>query len=954
MTPQPRRLEQVRRVLAAGGGWNRRSRGALLAWARGEGLSDAELSQLLSQALGIRVPSAPPLVETPRVAVVRASAPRWWLAVISVLGLGVSGWLAMRLAGKMDTSPAPATPAVSRGAPPDATPVRTQPPPPVPFSQPPGIDPSSAARPAEAEQTPAGLGPRPAGELSRVDLKRFADAWLDACTEWPERDSLTRAADLRELAAWMAGCVSARDAEQMEWARLDARERARDARAQLLDEAFDAMLWAEIAHAPELSSEMAGRIHAPPVASARDALKAWALSKVDALARGYAAADARERWQAWIQSVSTLSDPAQQAECALAALDAILRVDAPLDRAGLAADAAGSMVALLPRQPSQPGFQTVREAWTRWLTEPSLRSSRLWALGGVWRARDAQIDPSLLPGERDDAAARARLAARWRARADQSTQAWWAPLRDAHRTPHPAADAPAVARLQDLADRIRILRQLGHGAGEAPPAVATVRPSAPADPAADAHWSRDLLDEHVETRLRALRVMRAAAPTALAPADAEALAGIAISGATLDEVQLAQDVVRASLQSVPVMREAAAHALALASEPLRSADFVQAWVGRPLPVDGSDALRAWAIAELLRRDRAPLDAAADRLASELRAWRGATSERSAEDAGVQAWERAASAAKEVSLLHVPAELQPLASGMDARVRRLRRIAPEGPRGLAAALAVLCDAEAVRGSVRRSGDAGTLRLLADGASARRASAADALAQIQASIDALSEMALLWAGAPPEPAPAALVRPPADAQALVAALGPLDLPQGGAPADARAARAALAKALRADPDGASSVALGMAQLADQRADRRRWLECAAALGAGSMLPDMQAERARDALELARVLAWSRRAAVDQLGERLLRESRPRTMQAVQAFAQERGVPAGALLKVLRTPADPAWSPLLEALRARVAATLGVPGVSWSDALEGGAADPVPEADAAQPWRLALPGS
>ena len=59
MSAPPDRVEQVRRVLAAGGGWNRRSRATLFAWARAEGLAEAELAALLAKALGIRVPAKP-------------------------------------------------------------------------------------------------------------------------------------------------------------------------------------------------------------------------------------------------------------------------------------------------------------------------------------------------------------------------------------------------------------------------------------------------------------------------------------------------------------------------------------------------------------------------------------------------------------------------------------------------------------------------------------------------------------------------------------------------------------------------------------------------------------------------------------------------------------------------------------------------------------------------------
>ena len=280
---------------------------------------------------------------------------------------------------------------------------------------------------------------------------------------------------------------------------------------------------------------------------------------------------------------------------------------------------------------------------------------------------------------------------------------------------------------------------------------------------------------------------------------------------------------------------------------------------------------------------------------------------------------------------------------------LQRLADRGPRAFAGALASLCDVEAARLSVRRLSDADALRLIADQASAARSRATDAIEQAAISLDALADMQLMAAGAQAESLPMATVRGVPDAVAAARSLDDADRALAKSAPDTGAAIEALRRAFEADAATAPSVALGLAQVSSTGPQRRAWLEAAELLGAGASLPDDASSDRRDALGAAQLLAWAARGQGDRLA--LARLSGPQR-QAADRLAAACGVSSEQCMQALRETDDRLHQVTVAALRARVAAALGSGHPSWSSVIDGGQASPLPEADAARPWRLVVP--
>ena len=914
------------------------------------------LERLLMRALEVASPLAgsPPLPAPPSEPT--RERPRWWLSAASVAGLALSALLLARLAPRIGSAGPPMKVAQVPAASISTEPVRQLPPAPVSFPTPPRIEAAPSA--VEHGEMPS-LGTRPAGELSRPVMLGWRDAFVAMSTAWPAMEAQARASALASLASWMA----AGGAADLGSLRALANEAlaGMEPRARMLGEALDAMLLSQVAASPRLSSEVAAD---PAVVSASGidaphALERWASRQVAALAGGMDAPDARGRWSGWLQAVGAIDAPEARSALALGAIGAILRGNAHLDGQGIAADALGSLLAGVPSHPEQPGFAAVRDALAAWLRDPSIPSARLWALGGIWRAGSDPPDAWLLPGERDGPQARAALAGRWSQLSAAAPTPVWKPLLEqlGRVAPRPA-EARLEARLDDLASRLRLLRRAE--SSEAPPAEALVEPDAAIGPtpAPESRWARQLSEVAADTRQRALREMRAEAPEALAPADAAALAARALGAASRDERTLAQEVVHGSLAANAAMREALAHEVALCADPRLSVEFLERLLRRELPADEAASLRVAALVGLLgslppSADTRAAAGAMRRVHGEARAWAAAAGLADLDDASAIAWSMATRACAEAPTLRPPPETQPLVRGIVDRVRRLSRIAPDGPRGFAAALAVLCDARAARLSVQRANLADQLRRIADAASTARARASDALQQAAISLDALATMHLLVAGAPVTVPPAeSHAGQQADRQARATALGELDradamLAEGAG--DRRLVNGALRHATSLDVTLAGRVALALAQAESEPARRATLLEAATMLGEGATLPPADRADLADGLALAQLLAWSERGQ----GDRLVAARMPeRVRSALAAFAAASGSSIDECLACLRQSGSPQRARLCERLRSAALHAIDPASGGWLGAISAGQAAALPEGDAAQPWRFSFP--
>lgn len=954
-------VEWVRQVVTACGGWNRRSRGALLAWARAEGIDDARLERLLTEALATprrrteaRVPAAEPTRE--RSASTSVPRPRWWLAALAVVGLAASVWLLVRLAPRIESPRAPAKPAVA-ASPSAVETARTMPPAPVSFPTPPEI--RAASAPAEPDRA-APLGQRPAGELSRMSVQAWREAFASTARAWPAMAPAARRTEIEALAAWLAG-GGASDLAALRAAREQAQS-GLDPGARMLADALDAMIAAQVAASPRVSSIVAAD---PAFASqgrvdASRALVAWASAQVPRLVADLGAVDARARWAGWLQAVGSLEGERERASLALGAIDALLRSDARLDGQGLAADALGSLLAGVPSRPDLPGFVEVRDAWAGWLRDARVSSARLWALGGIWRARGEAPDAWLLPGERDGAQARAALAERWsRLDAAAAEPAWKRLLAEWARPVAREPDARLDARIDDLVARVRLARRSESPSGALGALPVPARPVVATDARREpeVRWSRSLSDPSAEARQRALREMRTEAPDALAAADAAALAARAIGAQAREERSLAQEILQGPLADSAVMRDAVAREVAVCADPRLVSDFLERLLGVDLPASDAGALRAAALARLLRSPEAAGDASAatSRLAEEVQAWAELPDAGGARtDPAEPAWALADRACLEAGALRPPSAVQPLVAGIADRSRRLARLAPDGPRAFAAALALLCDARAAKLSVLHAARAEDLRRLADAASAARARAGDAVQQAAISLDAIAGMHLLVGGAPVPiqgPAPRDAAAPAESARA--AARVELERAEGllaGESVERRRLAGALRHAVALDPQVAGEAALAWAQSCDDPPERARHLEAAALLGDGAALPPPDALDAEDGLALAQLLAWSDRGQVDRLAPAKLPA---RSRAAAARLAAASGMSLEDLLSNLRQGGSDARARLAARLRAAALHGLDRRAAGWPGAFAAGEAGPLAEGDAAQPWRFTIPG-
>ena len=948
------RVRQVRELLARTGGWNARTRAALVAWARAEGVGEAELARILEVVLSIRV--APASRRAPEASEpVRAPQPpvrRWIVTALVVIGLALSIALLRLLMERVGTLPARTT-ASKQVAARDtvAAPERTLPPPPVSFPTPPTLAPDSP-KPVLREAEP--LRPRSDRALEAAEVQAWRDGYAALAAAWISMPLERRDAVLESLAAWMALASSPEELAAMRTAADRAASDAVDARAGTLARALRAMLEAQVARRDRLSPAVAGdRAFGSGVSpTANEALEAWAASQIVLLVDELAQSDARDRWTGWLEAVRQIERPAARTGLSLAAIDALLRSQARLDSQGLAADALGSLVRALPSGPDQEGFGTVRGRMIGWLKDSGISSERLWALGGVWRSVPAPPLERLLVGERDSMATRLQLAAQWESLGSESTLPSWQPLLEALQQPVPSSDAPLARRLDALCDRLVLLRRIDALAARRDPAQVTPA-SAPqvvslreVESDEEPQWVKQLSAPRTEVRMQALQALRSAGVPPVSRADNAAIAFRALSAASKEERQLAQQVIREAMLDAPAMRLAIARELAVTADPRHALDLLQDIGGYDLPTEDVPSLRAEALASILASlpPGEALEAAMAslvRLDAEFALWVGAGS--APVEAGVAAWRFAHRAVNASGSLRPLAPLDAAVSGAVARARRLERLAPAGPRGFAGALAVIADLEAARLSVQQPRAFEAVRGFLAELSRARARSVDAIEQAGRSLDAIARVRLAALGAPLEARAA-----PADSGVDVAA-GAADLARAESLDVSKTTAASrrlelLSRAVAADPSLAVSAALLLAQDAQAPAMQEAWIERAQALGAAVEAPSGMSRAS--ALALAQLLSAAERGQLDRV---VAPKAGAAGRAELERFAQAQGVTLEALLTALRTSTDPTRLARIDSLREVVLHAVCPSARPWLGALASGRATPMPEADASQPARL-----
>ena len=932
------RLAWIRTVITAHGGWNRRSRAALHAWARDQLLDERVLVQLVEEAYRAPLPAARTVAPSPQPPAEQPTPPaprRWWLTVISVVGMATSLALFWLLLGRLPSTPTgshvqnqpPAAPA------PAATdPSRTLPPPPVSFPTPPTL--GGDAQPSAAAAATA-LEARPPGALTAEALERWRLACAQAMVDWPAMAPSQRDRVVGSLAEWIAQSPTAGDIERLQAAASVNAAHAFDARDGVLASAFDAMLQARVRADERLTPAAAATLGGTPAlgGDASSALQAWALQQVPVLETSLQQSDARERWLGWLQAVAAIERADARTQCVLAAIDAMVRGKARLDGQGLAADVLGSLLASLPGDPRQSGFDATRRAFVVWLSDANIASARLWALGGIWRSGGHAPDAWLLPGERDSAQARAALVKRWNAIDTARAAAPWQPLQDRMRALESLAPANATGQVVALAEWTQLIRQITallqqKDPERVQPAVAMDRPVAPRASVQDEAWSARLADPRPERRMEALQALRAKAPEALGERDADALATRAFSAPGKDERALAQMIIRDNLLQSPVMLRAMAMETARADEPRNAAELIEGATGRMLVGDEPLPMRARSIAGLLaqmppRAARGELDVAIRRLQAEMVGWGTEVGVSGMQgDAGGDAWRIADRVRDGLQGLPIPDAVQPLMQEIDARMRRLQRVAWCGPRGFAAATAVLCDLQAVTLASQYLQLAPTLRLLADDAAARRSTAASALAQSSISLQTIARMQLACAGAPVVAPPAAAVASPADHAGAMQRLVDADSLLGAKEVDVPRVQVVLAQALQEDASLVGSVDLARAR-AMPSSTQSQWLESARATGSGAMLPAPDAMA--DGLALASLLA--QRGQSDRLG---VQRGNEQATRALEAFAAAQSMSSAEVLKRLRSGDAAERDAMRERMEAAVILQLDPEAAPWLSAI------------------------
>ncbi|MBL9140973.1 MAG: hypothetical protein JNK53_03820 [Phycisphaerae bacterium] len=396
----------------------------------------------------------------------------------------------------------------------------------------------------------------------------------------------------------------------------------------------------------------------------------WLRTRVNALADASVRADSAlvadlcDGWVAALDTAATVGgDEVLVARdgAALAAIEALLRSGAGLDRPGTPAAAMGTLLDAVPWTAGATRRDRVVEAWKSWMADATIASRSLHGMTSVLSARrpGPWWDPWLVVDARANAAERDAVAARLApalGEASASTPVATAALRGVDpqllrrwhsaataiaQKPEPASDAGRVARTAEfmalveaarLLERGRVsdadarLTQLEHADGLSPTAEDRWRDGPPSGevrvPAADGTLENELRKPRaLEDRLNVLRALRTRPIRDLGPRDAETIAREALTSPSTQMRSVAQAVIVDVFAQGPQVLGAViaeVHACANASE---AAQMAGALAGVAAPRGTDSAMRSAAallvvdqLAGLTPSDRHALESVSRELA----------------------------------------------------------------------------------------------------------------------------------------------------------------------------------------------------------------------------------------------------------------------------------------------------------------------------------------------------
>lgn len=448
---------QAAAILAAGGGWNDRTRVRIAALAQANGADPVALVQSAVASMaavpddGLRTAAEPARTALDASAAARrASAPGRGQAVgigagivILLAAFAVSVALVLYALDRAErtrraapppttraepapTPTAPATPAdpgqSAQAVPLDAAAPRAVPPVPAMYARPPvlrvdGAPPWSRASletVAADEQELLSMQARlsagaQAAEADRVLWKRVASAFLRS---WPVLEDSRRAEVLRALVLSFGRLGDAVERDRM---RADIEPPASE------DRSLSEALWCDPGLAG-LTAALAAPGADPAAAFGEGALAALShrgaeIADIVLAGEPAAAADAVD---AWLQATEAATAPAslrtERDARVLGVLDRLVRRGAPMDHPGTSADTAGTLLDSLGWTAGPTRRAGIDASFRTWFEDPEVSATALYGLTSVLASHrpGAWWNPWLVSGERASMADRTRTADRFR------------------------------------------------------------------------------------------------------------------------------------------------------------------------------------------------------------------------------------------------------------------------------------------------------------------------------------------------------------------------------------------------------------------------------------------------------------------------------------------------------------------------------------------------------------
>lgn len=616
-------------------------------------------------------------------------------------------------------------------------------------------------------------------DADRAAWRRMAEALVSS---WPLLDARRRDAALEAIVSVVPrlGDVEARRGLLAPFAEL--RERDGTAPESLWRGSGSAGLLASIEHPGSGPAQAFG-----------EAALAWLgprTGEVCDAVLGGDPASAADAVDAWLQATEAATSGPLRDERdprVLSLLDLLLRRGAPMDRPGTSADAAGTLLDALSWTGSPLRRSRIEGALRAWLEDPSVSAQGLHGLTSVLAARrpGAWWEPWLVSDARADMTSRSFTADRFRAALaaapgevertegprirgvrPESVERWVRVSRAAMaRTPgtDPALRVAHAAELVAMVEALRLfergrisdaearISQVEDPEGIAPDDLDRWKGRVERTPGralgGDGRLEQDLRTRSsIDDKLAYLRSFRTRAVGDLGPLDAATLAREALASPSAPLRSVAQGVIADVFGAGPNVVAAAAAEVPSAVDAGEAATLAGAVSGQPAPRGGDDARRAAAIvllldhhASLVPSDRHRIDSVAQEFVFSANAVVGSLGgtelgSRASPDAALRAWFDAALADARAVL--PPVAFREVSSSADAR----RRLAAPGPQAAVAELASILELDAALVAERTPRRRAAVESLVARASADRAAAPDAFAQLVATSRALLQLSL----------------------------------------------------------------------------------------------------------------------------------------------------------------------------------------------------------------------